>query len=64
MQAKDVKRIRVKLKLSQSEFSGLLKVSLRTLQEWEQGRAAPRSAAVSLLELAESGLLTRRKGTR
>ena len=34
------KAIRSKLELSQSAFAGMLGVSLRTLQDWEQGRAA------------------------
>jgi len=38
MNAKDVKRIRAKLELSQSQFAALLGVSVRTPQGWEQGR--------------------------
>jgi len=34
------KVIRQKLKLSQSAFAGLMGVSLRTVQDWEQGRAS------------------------
>ena len=37
----DPKIIRAKLKLSQSAFAGLLGVSMRTLQDWEQGRRTP-----------------------
>ncbi len=32
--------IRTKLKMSQSAFAALLGVSMRTLQDWEQGRRA------------------------
>ncbi len=39
--------------LSQSRFAELLGVSVRTLQEWEQGRRAPSGAARTLLLIAE-----------
>ncbi|MDR5833337.1 helix-turn-helix domain-containing protein [Caballeronia sp. LZ034LL] len=38
--------------LSQSEFAKLIGVSLRTLQEWEQGRRKPTGAAQTLLRVA------------
>jgi putative transcriptional regulator len=38
--------------LSQSRFARLLGVSVRTLQEWEQGRRAPSGAARTLLMIA------------
>jgi len=38
--------------LSQSAFSKLLGVSVRTLQEWEQGRKIPSGAAATLLKVA------------
>jgi len=47
------KIIRAKLKLSQSAFAGLLGVSMRTLQDWEQGRRNPQGPAVALLRIAE-----------
>lgn len=37
--------------LSQSQFALLLGVSVRTLQEWEQGRRAPSGAARTLLRI-------------
>ncbi len=43
---------RLKIGLSQSEFAHLLGVSLRTLQEWEQGRRTPSGAAKSLITIA------------
>lgn len=61
MKAADIQRIRAKLELSQSEFAELLGISVRTLQDWEQGRYAPGAAAVRLLELADSGRLKRIK---
>ncbi len=39
--------------LSQQEFAGLLGVSLRTLQDWEQGRRTPTGAARTLLRVAQ-----------
>ena len=45
--------IRQKLKMSQSAFAGLLGVSVRTLQDWEQGRRGPQGPAVALLRIAE-----------
>ena len=45
--------IRAKLKLSQSAFAGLLGVSLRTVQDWEQGRRKPSGPAIALLRIAE-----------
>jgi putative transcriptional regulator len=38
--------------LSQAAFASLLGVSVRTLQEWEQGRKAPSGAAATLLKVA------------
>ncbi len=45
--------IRARLKLSQSAFAGLLGVSKRTLQDWEQGRRTPQGPAIALLRIAE-----------
>jgi len=43
---------RARVGMSQSEFAGLLGVSARTLQDWEQGRRAPTGAAQTLLRVA------------
>ena len=48
-----VTKIREKTGLSQPRFAALLGVSVRTLQEWEQGRRAPSGAARTLLLIAE-----------
>jgi putative transcriptional regulator len=45
-------RAREKSGLSQSEFAALLGVSVRTLQDWEQGRREPSGAAKTLLKIA------------
>lgn len=47
------KVIRSKLNLSQSDFARLLGVSIRTLQDWEQGRRNPQGPAIALLRIAE-----------
>ena len=47
------KEIRKKLRLSQAAFAALMGVSLRTLQDWEQGRREPSGPAKSLLRIAE-----------
>ncbi len=44
--------IREKTRLSQSRFAALLGVSVRTLQDWEQGRRTPSGAARTLLLIA------------
>jgi putative transcriptional regulator len=43
----------IRLKLTQSAFAGLMGVSIRTLQDWEQGRREPQGPAVALLRIAE-----------
>jgi len=47
-----VQSIRKKTGLSQARFALLLGVSVRTLQDWEQGRRAPSGAARTLLLIA------------
>lgn len=49
----NVASIREKTGLSQSRFAALLGVSVRTLQDWEQGRRAPSGAARTLLLVAD-----------
>jgi putative transcriptional regulator len=39
--------------LSQSQFAELLGVSVRTLQDWQQGRREPSGAAKTLLKVAQ-----------
>jgi putative transcriptional regulator len=48
----DVAEIREKTGLSQARFAQLLGVSVRTLQDWEQGRRVPSGAARTLLMVA------------
>lgn len=44
--------IRERTGLSQMKFAELLGVSVRTLQDWEQGRRSPSGAARTLLLIA------------
>ena len=48
----DVADIRERYGLSQSKFAALLGISVRTLQNWEQGRRHPRGPARVLLQVA------------
>jgi putative transcriptional regulator len=47
-----VAETRARVGLSQAEFARLLGVSVRTLQEWEQGRRTPSGPARMLLVIA------------
>lgn len=40
--------------VSQNEFARMLNVSIKTLQNWEQGRREPTGAAQTLLKIAAS----------
>jgi putative transcriptional regulator len=48
----DVAAIREEYGLSQAKFAALLGISVRTLQNWEQGRRHPQGAAKVLLRVA------------
>jgi putative transcriptional regulator len=50
--APNVSKTREKTGPSQARFAELLGVSVRTLQDWEQGRRAPSGAARTLLMIA------------
>ena len=47
-----VAEIRAHYGLSQARFAALLGISVRTLQNWEQGRRSPRGPAKVLLQVA------------
>ncbi|MBU1054454.1 MAG: helix-turn-helix domain-containing protein [Proteobacteria bacterium] len=48
----EIKIVREKLNVSQSEFALMIGVSIRTLQNWEQGRRKPEGPAKALLRIA------------
>jgi len=48
----DVAEIRASYELSQEQFAALLGISVRTLQNWEQGRRRPHGPARVLLRVA------------
>ena len=49
----DTARIRKKINLSQSQFAHYFGVSVRTVQEWEQGRSVPSGAARAFLTVID-----------
>ena len=49
----DVKGLREKIGLTQNEFSRMIGVSIKTLQNWEQGRREPEGPAKALLRVVE-----------
>ncbi len=51
-EAPDVAAIRQEYALSQAKFAALLGISVRTLQNWEQGRREPQGPARVLLRVA------------
>lgn len=48
----EIKGVREKLNVSQNEFAMMIGVSVRTLQNWEQGRRTPEGPAKALLRIA------------
>ena len=48
----EVAAARQKTGLSQAQFAKALRISARTLQEWEQGRRQPSGAAQALIQIA------------
>ena len=55
MTTAEITALRKELRISQRKFAGILGVSLRTVQNWEQGRP-PTSSAKKLLDLVGSVL--------
>ena len=47
----DVKAVREQIGLSQSEFARLMRVSVKTLQNWEQHGRNPTGPAAALLKI-------------
>jgi putative transcriptional regulator len=49
----DVARLRERMNLSRALFAGYLRTNVRTLENWEQGRAKPNAQAAVLIKLVE-----------
>ena len=49
--AKEVVRVRRRLNLSRAVFAHYLRTNVRTLENWEQGRAKPNAQSVLLIRL-------------
>ena len=50
---KELIRLRKKLKLSRALFAVYLRTNVRTLENWEQGRAKPNAQAALLINLVK-----------
>lgn len=50
----DAKTVREQTGLSQSEFARLMRVSVKTLQNWEQHRRTPTGPAAALLKIVST----------
>lgn len=51
--ARELARIRNRMNLSRGLFAGYLRTNVRTLENWEQGRARPNAQAALLIRLVE-----------
>jgi putative transcriptional regulator len=50
---KELVRLREQLKLSRALFANYLRTNVRTLENWEQGRAKPNAQALLLINLVK-----------
>ncbi len=50
----EVKKIRLKMGMTQNKFATLIGVSKRTIENWEQGRRHPTGPARALLKIVAS----------
>ena len=53
MTAKELINVRERLHLSRAVFASYLRTNVRTLENWEQGRAKPNAQAALLIKLVE-----------
>lgn len=51
--ARELVRVRHRLRLSRTLFAGYLRTNVRTLENWEQGRAKPNAQAALLINLVK-----------
>ncbi len=47
----DIRALRKRMQLSQSQFASRFGFSIGTLREWEQGRRAPQRSTLTLLSI-------------
>lgn len=50
---RDMVRVRQRLKISRGLFAAYLRTNVRTLENWEQGRAKPNAQAALLISLVK-----------
>ena len=50
--AEQIKGIRQEIDVSRAVFAGLLRVPVRTVEGWEQGKSSPPAAAAALILMA------------
>lgn len=54
---KEIKRLRLREKVSQAVFAKILNTTVNTIRAWEQGKKHPRGTSLKLLNLvADNGL--------
>ncbi len=51
--ARELTKVRKEMNLSRSLFAGYLRTNVRTLENWEQGRAKPNAQAALLIRLVQ-----------
>ena len=51
--AQELSALRKKMNLSRGLFAGYLRTNVRTLENWEQGRASPNAQAALLIKLVQ-----------
>jgi putative transcriptional regulator len=51
--ARELAKLRKDMKLSRGLFAGYLRTNVRTLENWEQGRAKPNAQAALLIRLVQ-----------
>lgn len=52
--AEQIARLRGRMRMSQTQFAGVLNVSPKTVQSWEQGTRTPSQSALRLIQLLQS----------
>jgi putative transcriptional regulator len=51
--ARELAKVREEMNLSRALFAGYLRTNVRTLENWEQGRAKPNAQAALLIRLVQ-----------